>query len=596
MQILHRLTPRKKLLSDFYVFDTETGTRNKAGKVRWELQATPDRFIFGVIYGLNFTKVIHSVEEFITEFRDSRYRKKKVFAHNAGAYDLLVLYGGSCEAIFKLDPNAIFIGSKFICCTNGNCTFADSLNIFQTSLRKLGKMLGKKKGHLQKESMFVEGHPDYQKTINYCIQDCVILWEALFETFEFAGDIKITQASLAMTYFRRFHQNMSIEHNDNTRFFWESYFGGRTEVFKLGKTHSNVIDRNSMYPAEMQKNKFPNPKFLKVADMVSVKGFLTNILYQYEGVAQCTVEHAKTTFGYLPFKNDEEKLLFPVGTFTGFWNFPELRYAIKQGAVKIIKIQKIVYAPSMDSPFTSFVDTLYEARFKTDLDFEIYRIKIFMNSLYGKFAQRITEESIYISDIEKQFHVIRDYQQKNLFVELVMFNQERKDAFLIIKSAKSFNVPFAIPSFASYITSYARVSLLKKLYEMEKNVPVYCDTDSIFYEIESPGMVNEKFLGGWKKEEKIVTEIRGLKNYKYLKTLKHTKIVTEKHLIKGVPTSARKISDTEFEYFNLTKSKESLRRNITPGMLTKRTKKVRGVYDKRIVHADGTTEPFTLTE
>lgn len=216
-----------------------------------------------------------------------------------------------------------------------------------------------------------------------------------------------------------------------------------------------------------------------------------------------------------------------------------------------------------------------------------------MNSLYGKFAQRIQQESVYIKDINKDFGLVREAMQQKRFIKLQMFSAERNDAFLITKTSKKFSVSFSIPSFASYITSYARVSLLKKLYEMEKNIPVYCDTDSIFYEIDT-FIPNEKFLGGWKKEDKIVTEIIALKNYKYLKTLKHTKLVKEVHLIKGVPLKAKKIGENEFEYETLTRAKESLRRNEVPGMLVKRKKKITGIYDKREILPDGNTKPFKL--
>ena len=67
-----------------------------------------DAFIFGVVYGYEYTKVIYSVKEFQDEFKQKRYSKKKVFAHNA-EYDLNVLY----DNIYELDKKAIFNG-KFI--------------------------------------------------------------------------------------------------------------------------------------------------------------------------------------------------------------------------------------------------------------------------------------------------------------------------------------------------------------------------------------------------------------------------------------------------------------------------------------------------
>jgi hypothetical protein len=577
MRKLTALRPRRVLLNDFYVFDTETAIERNRKKFKYGLCKRPDAYVIGVVVGHNYERVIRTREEMVSEFTNPRYKNKVVFAHNA-EYDLSVLYGN----IFSLDPGAIFNG-KFICATNGVCRFADSLNIFKTSVARIAKLLGMEKPDLDLEGWQTHVTPE---AINRCVMDCRIVWDALFRTFEFAGDIKITQASLSLTYFRRHHLKYSIEHNENTAFFWESYYGGRTEVFQLGKTVARVIDANSMYPYTMKHTQFPNPKYLKLQTNVTNTQF-RRILKNYEGCVSCTVIHKKRPIGFLPYRRDG-KLLFPIGRFSGTWNFNELRFAMESGAVRITAIQRIVYSERMPSPFVSFVDFLYTERFRVKDDFEIERIKIFMNSLYGKFAQKIDEETIYIADIEKQFSLIQDYQRKGLFVKLQLFNKDRNDAFLITKSTKRIDISYSIPSFASYITSAARVHLLKKYLSMEANKIVYCDTDSLFYEIDTPDIVSESGLGNWKKEDKIITYIGGLKNYRYIKDGK------EKEKIKGVPEKATKTGDKSYEYYNLLKTKESMRRNNKSGTVVKRTKKLTGKYDKRNVFSDGSTTPIEL--
>lgn len=600
--ILYTLSPSVKLCTDFFVFDVETGKRKKDGWIYWRLDARPESFIFGVIYGLNFTKVIHSVEEFKEELKHSRYKNKKVYAHNA-QYDLNTLYGN----IFLFDPEAIFNG-KFISATNGNCIFADSGNIFiGSSVEQLGIMQGLHKGKL--------GGPGYRSLgvtstdINYCIRDCRIVWDALLQSFEFAGDIKITQASLSMTYFRRYQQPHHIEFNSNVSYFFDSYFGGRTEAFKLGKTHSKVIDVNSMYPDRMKKTTFPNPRTLKQEKRVEVKRLL-KYLYWYEGLAYCKVKHIENDFGFLPFKQNG-KLIFPNGIFSGCWNFNELRFALEQKAIKILSCSKVVYGEKMESPFVGFVDTLQDKKLKAEIsgdDLGRSIAKYYSNSLYGKFAQRITEESIYIDDIDKRWDLIREYQQKHQFIKLQMFNKDRNDAFLIVNSVRAMNVSYCIPSFASYITSAARVELLKKMLEMKGKGVVYCDTDSIFFEIDD-GVKSSLELGGWKLENKIVTEIKGLKNYKYLNTDKK-----EIWRVKGVPVDKGKtvkmwygeqekevkiveqISGDSFIYYNLVKSKEALKRKIEPGQLIERKKTVKNIYDKREILKEGFTKPIYINE
>lgn len=576
---LFPLKPRNSVLGNFYVFDVETGEQKDDGSIHWHLNARPESFRFGVIYGRDYSKTIYTVAEFIETLKEPRFKKSIVFAHNA-VYDLTTLFGN----IFDLDSHAVFVGSRFIKASNGVCTFADSMNIVRASVARLGKMLGVEKPTLGNDAL-ISPNGITSDEINRCYTDCYIVWHVLFEIFSFAGNIKITQAGLAMNYYRAFHQPYIIEANENTKYFWESYFGGRTEAFKLGSTRAHVIDVNSMYPFVMRNTEFPNPRHLTVSNRVS-KAELMSLMKTCAGLAYCTVNHAPNWFGYLPVKHDG-KLCFPVGRFSGCWNFNELLFAVESGLVTIEKIDKVVSAPRMPSPFVGFVDTLYKLRQESKHALEIHRIKIFLNSLYGKFAQRIDEETIYIKDIRKQCDVITDYQARGLLKSIDLFNHGRFDCFITVRRLEVLEPSFSIPSFASYVTSSARVVLLKKLKEMEQQGVVYCDTDSIFFE---RGTVESSVeLGGWKLENKIVTEIRGLKNYSAIE--EDGKPFDR---IKGIPGKAKQIAPNTFEYYNLLQTKEALRRGLLPGVLTRREKFLSLMYDKRIVNDDGTTKPILL--
>jgi hypothetical protein len=568
-----------KLMNDFYVFDSETGIK-KGNFIHWSLTG---KFIFGVIYGYNYTKVIHSKQELIDEFKNPRYKGKKVFAHNA-EFDLTILF----DNIYKVFPDAIFNG-KFISCSNGNCTFADSLNIYRSSAKVIGEMLGMPKTMSYDKTNWSD-KKQKAKAINGCIRDCEIIWEALFRIFEKVGSIKITQASLSLDYFKRYFLDHVIEHNENTPFFFDSYFGGRTEAFRIGKVNGKVIDVNSMYPWGMKFAKFPNPKFLRVEKNVTPSKFKKYFLKNFEGCVYCTVEHKNTWIGYLPVKSGG-KLLFPTGTFSGCWNFNEIKFAIDSGAVEIKHISKVVYAPAMDSPFKHYVDTLYKQRFESDNEFHIYVIKIFMNSLYGKFAQNIKEEWLYIDDMERQIDVINAYELKNKLINIVPFNESRKDCFLVIGSDNNWTKDFSIPSFASYITSYCRVHLLKKMLEIGSKKVLYCDTDSIFFEGINK-FKDEKELGGWKLENKKITEIKGLKNYRYIYKDKKTGKWVKQRKIKGVPYNAIEFKKHKYRYVNLLKTKEALRRGLNAGTEIERIKVIKNTYDKRIILKSGFTKPI----
>jgi len=574
--------------------DTETGVKHKDGSIQWLLRGRPDAFQFGVIYGHNYTKVIYTLKEFHETLLEPRFKNRYVFGHNI-IYDLNVLY----DNIYAIDPTAVFNG-KFICATNGNCRFADSMNVFgRVPLKKIGEMLGIKKPDLGDQNMFSK-HGIGKDEINRCVQDCVITWEGLINIFQGAGDMKITGPSLAMSYFRRFHQPHNIDYNENVLHFFDSYYGGRTEAFKIGATNASVIDVNSMYPWVMRNATFPNPKYLKTENQVFPSHFYNQILPHYEGLIYCQVFHnTETPYGFLPYKralgSGGNKLIFPVGRFKGCWCFPEIRYALECGAIEIENIERVVYAERMPSPFESYVDTLFEQKLKASLpgsgnQFEVDRVKHLLTDLYGKFAQKIDEESIYIADIDKEYDRIKQSQLDGTFKKLVMFNPERSDAFLILKSGKAYTIPHQIPSFASYITSLARVHLLKQMIALHTRKVVYCDTDSVFFEI-AAGVESEKQLGGWKLESKIVTEIRGLKNYSYYKVGTPDTVIER---IKGVPAKAVKGADGVYRYSNLMNTKEALRRGLEPGVLTERTKVMRGKYDKRVVFENGETKPIEI--
>lgn len=596
-----RLRPKKSIQNDFFVGDMETGNqRIPKGKkfpvIDWELCARPEKFVFACVVGKNYRKEFHSLDELHTEFKKPEFKNKKVFFHNGGKYDYHVF----CGNVVRYDPKALFNG-KLICFTNGNCLFADSLNIIQNSVKEIGRMLGHEKtgmdaGNYKRSDWNKKGIR--ARDINGCYRDCEIIYDALCALFEDASAIRITQASLAMSYYRRFHQPYDIEHNEYTKFFFDSYFGGRTECFKIGKTHATVIDRNSMYPAEMATIKFPNPRTLRKTGWINPKSFIEKYLYEFEGLVYATVEHKKHRFGFLPVKKDG-KLLFPVGNFSGCWNFNEFRFALENKMIKIKSISRVVYGQPMETPFKGFVDHLYQRRLASLDEFEKYRLKIFMNSLYGKFAQRITAENIYIADINKELNLIRDYQKRGLFLKLTPFNAESSEAWLTVKPEKKIDISFCIPSFASYITSAARVNLLKKMLELQNLNVVYCDTDSVFFEINPGNLKNQEFLGGWKIEKKIISEIRGLKNYRFFDPEKVEKKNLPKNFefyrLKGVPANAEKISENTYIYNNLVNTKEALRRGLEPGILIERKKVISGKYDKRVVLPNGETEPIILT-
>lgn len=567
----------ENIKNKFFVFDTETT----------KLEPQPKNFVFGVIYGYNFYKVIKTVSEFKKEFQKKKYKGKYIFAHNA-EFDLSVIYGN----IYKnVDSKAIFNG-KFICAKKNDITFGDSLNIYPSSLEKIGEIVGLKKLDNQKvKAQKLRKNNITQEDIKYCIRDCEIVFTALLEIFEDVGAIKLTISSLAMFDFRNKYLKNDLIFSDLVDEFYDSYYGGRTECFKLGIVDCEVFDINSLYPKIMEEIIFPDIRTLKKISKLDLKYFF-HLLKNFEGLASIEVEHKETYFGFLPYR--DKKLLFPVGNFTTVANFNEIRFALQHNAIEIKKVNYVVYANPVESIFKQFVLDNYRLRKETNKELKKLIHKLKPNSLYGKWAQRVKNSCEYFDMIP--YHIIDELEKTEKFYELKIFNHNRNDCFLITENEKFKNSFFSIPVFSSYITSGARIKILENLLANENNNVCYCDTDSIFLEKKFIGKVGNE-LGEFKKENKKVIEIKGLKNYVYIENENlesHMFYFDVKETIKGINKNSVKISDNVYINTQYFKTKESLRRTKETGSKKEITKELKQVYDKRIILSDNNTKPIKL--
>lgn len=551
-----------KKQQQFYVFDVET----------WGLDATPKSFALGVIYGDKYRFETTDINELRRELLS--LKGSIVFAHNA-KYDLLTTFG---NIITSDNTETVFNGSRFILAKKEGVTFADSMNIFPTSLEKLGVIMGVNKGITPEKFKIGKRGKITQKDFDYCEQDCRIIYLALDKIFKEIGCVRTTLASLSMAYFRRKFVKGPIYYKVPAVYeFFNSYYGGRTECFVLGKTYAQKFDINSMYPYAMKVAKFPDTSKLVIKTDPTLK-FLDYCLEFYEGLAYVTVKHKKHYFGFLPYRHNN-KLCFPVGTFSGCWNFNELRFAIEQGIIEITDVTKIVYAPAVKSIFAEFVDELYNRRKASKSDFDKYQLKLILNSLYGKFAQKKAFDTKYVENLTSEDIA------NNPNAEIVPFSNDRNDAYIVTeKESYSYNT---IPLFSSYTTSFARVHLLKLMLQYEENGISYIDTDSLAMSNYHTEVLTSDDLGAFKKEDKIITEILGNKSY----VEKDGNIV-----LKGVTKGSKLLAGGVYTTKAMISPKEALRRGMEAGSFINKTKVNKAIYDKRQVFPDGSTLPLVIGE
>jgi hypothetical protein len=295
-----------------------------------------------------------------------------------------------------------------------------------------------------------------------------------FYVHEMGITFKMTVASCA----RELYQQKFFKHywtRDNPQIDElerQSYRGGRVEVFKRGERTINGYDVNSMYLSIMEEALIPDPNSAKITHTPQK---LPEGLY----ITKVDVVVPKQHIGVLPLYHDEmNKLIFPVGSFTGVFCSPELDYAIKHCGVKIKKIYWSISYRGYPY-FKEYAQFIWKKRqeykAKNNRGMEIM-IKKLGNALYGSFGQRNTIETFY-GKLEDLGEI-----EEGASIKITTINGTE---YTSMSSPEKEDSTHTFPCIPSFITSYARVKLLKGMKALEKDGydVVYTDTDSIKVEI-----------------------------------------------------------------------------------------------------------------
>jgi len=468
--------------------------------------------------------------------------KTYVFAHNLGGFDLMVLefsaqlkrLGWKAESIVIECPPTIIVYQKtrienekeYI---ERSIVFCDTLNWFRTSLKELGKSIGFEKLDMPDET----ASKDEWNT--YCKQDIKVMQKAIHSWLDFCDDndlgvFKTTLPSQAMTAYRHRFMDIPLFCDDNEQALSlcrESYYGGRTECFYIGKLTDEfyLLDVNSMYPYVMAAFDFPTSLY-SVLGKTSISE-LIELSKKYFVIANITVN---TKFPKIPLRKDG-KLVFPIGKFSTTVTQPELSYE------DIISVNKVVlYEKS--KIFKRYCEYFYELKEKYRHTNESWFLlsKLMLNSLYGKFGQRgYNYENIGECDIDDfSVETVIDAETGEVFRERSFGGIRQR----LKQDGESQN---SIPAIAAAVTSYARSYLLKLIIQAGEHHVYYCDTDSLV--VDSIGFQNlsDKIgdsLGKLKLEKEFRhLDIRALKDYTF----------DDKQRIKGVRKDAIVLSENSFQ-------------------------------------------------
>lgn len=273
--------------------------------------------------------------------------------------------------------------------TSGRIVIVDTLNWFQCSLAELGDAA------LIPKYPMPEFSASDEAWYRYCERDAQIVFTTFTELIRWVRDndmgmFRYTAPSQAMAAYRHRFMRHNIYIHDNSevrQLERRSYFGGRTEVFRLGKIDQRVhqLDVNSLFPDTMQAGVFPR-KLIRYEIRQEWLTLRPSIEWQHS-VAEVLVE---TELPIFPCRRNGQ-IIYPVGRFKTVLCGEELATAISGGAVAAVRSWAEYECSEL---FSEWVTTLWGMR-------QAYRsagnslyeqfCKKLLNSLYGKFGQLAAE-------------------------------------------------------------------------------------------------------------------------------------------------------------------------------------------------------------
>lgn len=581
----HYIKPNKRTFipQQLVFFDTEAWIKNKDREEEHLFRIAVARYI-DLYRGKDQYYVFKNPGELWSTIAGLAKPKKRlwVFAHNlhydwniAGGFKHMKNLG------FKLLRAVISSQYFMLKYTKDTMTinFVDTLNIFKTSIAEMGKLIGLPK-------LSVDFHnADDDELITYCKRDVEILSTFFLNFLRWwrdnnLGEFAPTVAGLAFNAYRhRFMRYKILSHRNPEALELEekSYKGGRNEAFYIGTFEGDFykLDINSLYPYVMLSQPLPT----KLKDVL-VKPPLDILKNNKAYICEAYIETNEPAYGV----KRNGKLIFPVGRIHDVFTTPELRYAYTHGHLReLIKCSEYSVAPIFTNYVRFFYNLKREAEEKGDKLGRSFA-KLMMNSLYGKFAQRVYERvKIPLDPVIEygSFYIkIGDSYKKILVIdgEPYMLSRER----LLFRDA---NI-----AIASHITAYGRMILWGFIQQAGRENVYYCDTDSLFVNKEGYERL-KKYTGsdiGLFKLEKHSTKltINTLKDYCFGEECK----------TKGISPEAKPIdTNTYLDKVWLRTLSLLTRGAIDKVIIEYREKKLNRDYDKGKIR-DGMVEPLEVEE
>lgn len=251
------------------------------------------------------------------------------------------------------------------------------------------------KGQIDHESVTVETLDiNREMYLDYLDQDIALLGRVMQKAQdlywkEYKIDIvyQMTISSLALSIFRMKYYDdenhrIYIPNKNADTFIRSGFYGGHTDMYIPVGSNLFSYDVNSLYPFVMANRDMPGGPPVWHSDLTNTK--LTD-MFGFIKALVITPDNMDRPF--LPYRGDDDTLLFPTGKFIGVFFSEELIYAQSIG-YRVLPLSGYLFK-RMESPFKKYVNALYNNRLEAKASGNkalSYILKILLNSLFGRFG------------------------------------------------------------------------------------------------------------------------------------------------------------------------------------------------------------------
>lgn len=459
----------------------------------------------------------------------------------------------------------------------------DTLNWWRLPLSKIGESIGLAK--LPYPSA-VASRDEWDA---YARRDVEVINRAMHAWWGFLIDRQLggfapTLASQALRAFRHkyLHDRILLDANETAlSLARDSLHGGRVEAFRIGRVEGPIhhFDVNSMYPFVMRDNDYPAILALTASDPTFAE--IASWTRDYCVTALVEVDCDEPCFAHVI----GERLCFPTGRFRASLTTPDLVYGLHRGYIRRVHRAALYEKAPL---FRAYVADLYALRLAWQANGNSVNaglVKLLLNSLYGKFAQR---GEVWETTGRTDEDTIHQWLEVDVPTGEVV--TRRQFAGIIQTRSREGECATSHPAIAAHVTAYARAYLWKLVCLAGIDHTFYMDTDSIF--VSSDGakrlsaLLSETELGGLKRVGVYDwIHVYGAKDY----------VMPGKAVLKGIRGKSTSIDESTFRHDEWS----GLPGLIAAGTLdaptvTQRIKRLARQYAKGTVLPTGMVLPWRL--